>query len=951
MTIRATTDIASLLPGAACHSLAIRLDHGFDSERARERLAEADMQTVYGGAKLWTTRVHARAAAPEAQRRRAAEATRPIRAGVAPLRAVLLHYDDGQDLILVADRSRIPLPSLRQAATLLTSENPTSGAALACGILQEPAPDTGRRDALRPAWGLPDHHDVSLTGWTSLKLALESGIDRTSLTGATALTVARYSGDEAVRLGTLDPAEHLEPRVITLKTHEGQDVSELLARAGVRPGERTDHEPLPSVGIIHTKEGQEEYEPSLAPVFPLTLRVTERADGTLDATCRFEEAAVSRTIAEQFCSYLVRVAADLGVRTGPRLLTDVAPLTGETARDILALGGLGTMAPSSGSSGGAIHQRFAKIAGMSPHATCLTAGSTQLTYQELNIRAEICAAGLRDVGVAPGDLVGVCLERDADLIVVLLAVLKAGAAYVPMDTRHPVDRLRYTAADAGLRVVVTTLDTFPAPDGAVVVSPAEVTQRGTASPSPEPEHSADSGASTAYVIYTSGSTGRPKGVVVPHRNVIALVEATTADFRLGPDDTWTLFHSSAFDFSVWEMWGCLLTGGRLVVVPYWVTRDTDEFCELVLTERVTVLNQTPSAFSQLLNAGQLHERESALRLIIFGGEPLDTRMLETWYARRSPASCRLVNMFGITETTVHVTSHTVTPKDVASGSRSVGKPLPGWHLSVRDRHGRLLPPGATGELCVGGAGVADRYLGKPDLTAERFVHDPLTGELVYRSGDQGRMWPDGTFDHLGRSDNQVKLRGYRIELDEIRAALIDCGGISAAAVTVRQDDPANPASRRLDGYVAAADDTLDLDAVQARLRAVLPDYMVPSTLTILTEIPLTINGKLDKTRLPDPRTAATRFPAVSAEVAPQTSRVALADPAATIVRIWSAILKTEVGLDDNFFRLGGNSLMVVQAIAALRTEGLPKVSSTEFYKNSTARQLISLVQQLTEASP
>ncbi|MBT2481662.1 non-ribosomal peptide synthetase [Streptomyces sp. ISL-94] len=952
MTIRTTTDTVPLQPGAACHSLAVRLAHGFEAERTRERLAEADMQTVYGGAKLWITRVHARVAAPEAQRRRAAEAARPIRAGVAPLRAVLLRYDDAHDLILVADRSRVALPSLRQAAavltSLLTSEDSASGAVLACDMLSEPSPDSGRGDALRPAWGLPDHHDASPTGWASLNLALESAIDRTSLIGAMALTVARYSGEETVRLGTLDPAEHPEPRVITLTTYEGRhDVSDLLSRAAARPEERPDHEPLPSVGIIHTREGREEYEPTLGPLFPLTLRVTERADGTLDATCRFEESAVSRTIAEQFCSYLAGVAAQLGSGTGRRLLTEVDPLTGDTARDILALGGLGTTAPPSD---GAIHQRFAEIARRSPHATCLTAGSTRLTYQELDSRAEICAAGLRDLGVAPGDLVGVCLERDADLVVVLLAVLKAGAAYVPMDTRHPVERLRYTAADAGLCVVVTTLEPFPAPDGAVLVSPADVAERGTAAPSTELEPSAGGAAGTAYVIYTSGSTGRPKGVVVPHRNVVALVEATTADLRLSPDDTWTLFHSSAFDFSVWEMWGCLLTGGRLVVVPYWVTRDTDEFCELVLTERVTVLNQTPSAFSQLLHAGRLHERDTALRLIIFGGEPLDTGMLGAWYARRSPAHCRLVNMFGITETTVHVTSHTLTPKDVASGSRSVGRPLPGWHVSVRDAHGRLLPPGAIGELWVGGAGVADRYLGKPDLTAERFVHDPVTGELIYRSGDQGRMRLDGSFDHLGRLDNQVKVRGYRIELDEIRAALIDSGGVSAAAVVVRQDDPVNPASRRLDGYVAAAEDTLDLDAVQAHLRAVLPDYMVPSTFTRLTEIPLTINGKLDTTRLPDPRAAATRLSTVSAEVAPQTARVAPAAPAATVIRVWSALLKTEVGLDDNFFKLGGNSLMVVQALAALRAEGLPKVSPREFYRNSTARQFISLVQQLTETS-
>ena len=427
---------------------------------------------------------------------------------------------------------------------------------------------------------------------------------------------------------------------------------------------------------------------------------------------------------------------------------------------------------------------------------------------------------------------------------------------------------------------------------------------------------------------------------MPHRNVLALLRATADDFGLGRDDTWTLFHSSAFDFSVWEIWGCLLTGGRLVVVPYWTTRDTEEFYTLLAEQRVTVLNQTPSAFAQLVHNDGRVRGDLALRLVIFGGEPLDVRMLAPWFARHPATDCRVVNMFGITETTVHVTAQTVTPRDVVAGSRSVGRPLPGWSVSIRDERGRVLPPGPSGEIYVGGAGVASHYLGRPDLTEQRFILDELTGERIYRSGDKGRLHPDGRLDHLGRLDNQVKVRGHRIELDEIRTVLLGAAQVTAAAVVVNQERPDDPASSRIDAYVVL-DAAAGSAHVLAHAKAILPDYMMPATLTEVAEIPLTINGKPDISRLPDPRTA----PAGAPDAQEPSSGGVVDD----VLSIWSKLLNTRVSLQDNFFTLGGNSLLVVRVLAEMRERNLPKVSPKQLYRHSTAAHFVELVRRLSDA--
>ena len=395
-----------------------------------------------------------------------------------------------------------------------------------------------------------------------------------------------------------------------------------------------------------------------------------------------------------------------------------------------------------------IHRRVAERALAQPDALALTDDRQRLSYAELDARAKRMAQGLRSLGVRDGDRVGTCLERSAELVVALLAVLKAGAVYVPMDPAYPADRLRYTVEDAGLEVVIGTPDSFPAADGVRVVSPVEL-----ASSDPgEAVSSAVGPCDPAYVIYTSGSTGRPKGVVVPHANVIALMDATRSEYQLGPSDVWTLFHSSAFDFSVWEIWGCLLTGGHLVVVPHWVSRSPDDFRALLAAERVTVLSQTPLAFGQLVEVDRLASAaDLSVRLVVFGGEPLDPLGLLPWFDRHPESGCRVVNMFGITETTVHVTEETITRRHALERSRAVGPALPGWHLYVMDPAQRMVPPGVAGEIYVGGAGVTPGYLNRPELTSQRFLPDPFTGGRMYRSGDKGRLRPDGKLEHLGQA--------------------------------------------------------------------------------------------------------------------------------------------------------------------------------------------------------
>ncbi|GGR89683.1 hypothetical protein GCM10010252_30740 [Streptomyces aureoverticillatus] len=567
-----------------------------------------------------------------------------------------------------------------------------------------------------------------------------------------------------------------------------------------------------------------------------------------------------------------------------------------------------------------VAQAFEAAAAADPDRPAVTGGGVTLDYAELNAAANRLARLLRGQGAGPGRLVAVALPRATELVVALLAVLKSGAAYVPVDPGHPADRIAYTLADAGPELVVTDAvlaGRLPSGPRAVVLG-APGTEAALAA-LPGHDLGADERGTrrpddAAYVIYTSGSTGRPKGVVVTHRNILSLMTRTRNLFGFGADDVWTMFHSPAFDFSVWELWGPLLHGGRLITVPYEIVRSPEDLLALLADEGVTVLSQTPSAFYQLIRAEKENpgpRRRLALRTVVLGGEALDLPRLAEWYERHAADAPRLVNMYGITETTVHVTHGPLDPAMVreAAGS-AIGTGLPGLDVRLLDGALRPVPAGVVGELYVGGGQVSRGYLNRPGLTATRFVADPLgpPGGRLYRSGDLARWTPHGRLEYVGRSDEQIKLRGFRIEPGEVEAALLARADVADARVTLRVDAGGDKA---LTAYVVPIGGAglPETAALRAELRTVLPDHMVPAAFVALDAIPLTGNGKLDHEALPAPD-----FAAAATGRAPGTPQEEL------LCGLFAEVLGLErVGVDDSFFDLGGHSLLATRLVSRIRT--------------------------------
>ncbi|MGW4071868.1 amino acid adenylation domain-containing protein, partial [Nocardia grenadensis] len=602
---------------------------------------------------------------------------------------------------------------------------------------------------------------------------------------------------------------------------------------------------------------------------------------------------------------------------------------------------------------------FEAAAGEHPHRTAAKYGSDQLTYSELERRANVLARRLISEGAGPEAQVAVLLPRSLDLVVALLAVIKSGAAYVPVDPDSPADRIAYILQDA--RPTTVVLDSsvrveLPRGISRVVVDGYAVEAGDIEDADDGPITDADRLAplrpdNTAYVIYTSGSTGRPKGVAVAHRTVVRLFANTEPEFGFGPEDVWTLFHSYAFDFSVWELWGPLLFGGTLVVVDYYTSRSPQQFLELLRTERVTVLNQTPSAFYQLAEADRTAEAERplALRYVVFGGEALELRRLSDWIARhgdgstgrtaliggRETGSPVLVNMYGITETTVHVAYRALDAETVAGATGSViGRAIAGLRIYVLDTRLRPVPVGVTGELYIAGGQLARGYLDRPDLTAARFVASPLgdSGTRLYRSGDLARWNRSGELEYLGRADDQVKVRGFRIELGEIEAAVLAQPGVAQAAVIVRED---NPGDHRIVGYVVPEPGVeAGTAAIREGVAQRVPSYMVPSALVVLDRIPLTINGKLDRRALPAP-------------VFESAGSRAASTPIEEIVAgVFAEVLGTErVGADDDFFALGGNSLIATQVAARIGAALDTQVPVRMLFEDSTVAALAARVEQ------
>ena len=528
-----------------------------------------------------------------------------------------------------------------------------------------------------------------------------------------------------------------------------------------------------------------------------------------------------------------------------------------------------------------------------PEAVAVSFEGRSLTYRELDEASNRLAHLLAGQGAGPGGCVALLFSRSAEAIVAILATLKAGAGYLPIDPAVPAARIEFMVADAAPVAAVTTAaraDRLHGCDVAVIDihDPRIDTQPGTALPAPGPED-------IAHIIYTSGTTGVPKGVAVTHHNVTRLFDSLDVGLQPAPGQVWTQCHSYAFDYSVWEIWGALLHGGRLVVVPEAVAGSPEDLHALLVTEHVTVLSQTPSAVAALSPQGL-----GSMTLMV-AGEACPAEVVDRWAPGRV-----MINGYGPTETTVYATiSAPLTPDSTVV---PIGTPVPGAALFVLDQWLHPVPPGVVGELYVAGHGVAVGYVRRAGLTASRFVPCPFggagaPGTRMYRTGDLVRWGPDGQLHYFGRADEQVKIRGYRIELGEIQTALTALDGVEQAAVIARED---RPGDKRLVGYITG---TADPITARAALAARLPAYMIPAAIVVLPRLPVTVNGKLDTRALPAPE-----YQDADHYRAPTNAVEEI------LAGIYAQVLGLDhVGIDDSFFDLGGDSLSAMRLIAAINT--------------------------------
>ncbi|MDN4080838.1 non-ribosomal peptide synthase/polyketide synthase [Paenibacillus polymyxa] len=658
--------------------------------------------------------------------------------------------------------------------------------------------------------------------------------------------------------------------------------------------------------------------------FDLTLTVSE-ADGALNCTLEYATAIYKRETAERMAGHFVQLIQEAIANPGLSL----SSLDIVTPQEKSMLMKDADEAKADYPRDQTIHALFEEQAVRNPDAVAVVCEEATLSYSELNERANGLARTLRERGLQPDGLVGIMADRSLEMVVGILAILKAGGAYVPVDPEYPEDRIRFMLEDSGAKLLLTQahLGTRISFTGDIVNLDEAASYKEDVSnlePTAGPNH-------LAYVIYTSGTTGKPKGTLIEHKNVVRLLFNDKNMFDFGPQDTWTLFHSFCFDFSVWEMYGALLNGGRLVIVPSLTAKSPERFLQLLKDQKVTVLNQTPTYFYQLLQEELSHRAaELSLRMIIFGGEALSPALLKDWRAKYPQV--QLINMYGITETTVHVTYKEITELEIGQGRSNIGIPIPTLRAYILDEQRRPQPIGIPGELYVAGEGLARGYLNRPELTEEKFVAHPFeAGERMYRSGDLARWLPDGSMEYLGRIDHQVKIRGYRIELGEVEAKLLHAPSVREAVVLARED---GSGQKVLVGYFTA-DQMLTVGELRKALAAELPAYMIPSYFMQLEQMPLTPNGKLDRKALPAPETnvqtgAVYEAPRNAAEEA--------------LASVWQGVLGAQqVGIHDHFFDLGGDSIKAIQVSSRLFQLGY-KLEMKDLFKYPTIAELSPYLQ-------
>jgi amino acid adenylation domain-containing protein len=596
-----------------------------------------------------------------------------------------------------------------------------------------------------------------------------------------------------------------------------------------------------------------------------------------------------------------------------------------------------------------------------------------LTYRKLNQQSSQLAHGLKAKGIQTDTIVAIMVEPSIEMIIGILGILKAGGAYMPIDPEYPNERIRYMLKDSGAKILMTTpglseeFNRLSIVNCQLLIVNEMLTNRRRLNNPPKEANSINNYQLTinnlqlecfnlAYIIYTSGTTGRPKGSLIDHRNVVRLMTNDRFRFDFTDNDVWTLFHSYCFDFSVWEMYGALLYGGKLVIIPRMTAKDTIDFLQVLKQEKVTVLNQTPSAFYQLMTQeSKAENKELNLKYVIFGGEALNPSKLKAWN-RRYPGT-RLINMYGITETTVHVTYKEIQEQDLESPASCIGLPIPTLTAYVMDRHFKLQPVGVPGELCIGGQGVSRGYLNRPELTIEKFDQDLWDLQdyqdnyrsygsyksYIYRTGDLVRWLPDGDIEYLGRIDHQVKIRGYRIELGEIENLLLKQNAVKDSVVIAKEDQSG-------DCYLCAyivheesctPDSPHSSQSTKLReyLSRQLPSYMVPSFFVYLEEIPLTPNGKINRKALPDPV-----FQPGKSYTSPRNSIEE------KLVEIWREVLlpdqsSASIGIDDNFFQTGGHSLKAISVVNAVHKVFNVQISIQDIFIAPTIGELASIISE------
>ncbi|MEH2173669.1 amino acid adenylation domain-containing protein [Nostoc sp.] len=734
-------------------------------------------------------------------------------------------------------------------------------------------------------------------------------------------------------------------RHVALEAYAHQDLPFEKLVKELQPERHLSHTPLFQVMFVLQNAPMEELKlpgVSLSPIavstntakFDLTLEMEETKTGLKGVfeynTDLFDAVTITQMVGH-FQTLLAGIIAD------PDQHLSKLPLLTATEQHQLLMKWNNTQAKYPQNE--CIHQLFEAQVERTPDAIALVFEDEQLTYQELNQRANQLAHHLQYLGVGAEMLVGLCVERSLEMVLGILGILKAGGAYIALDPAYPQERLTFILGDTQTPILLTQqrlLEGLPHQVAHLVC--LDTDWEAIAQESDENPASGTNVENLAYVIYTSGSTGKPKGVTINHSNVVRLLAATHCWYNFNERDVWTLFHSYAFDFSVWEIWGSLLYGGQLVVVPFWVTRSPDALYELLHSQKVTVLNQTPSAFRQLMHAEEQAETQAlelALRLVIFGGEALELKNLSPWFEHHGSEYPQLVNMYGITETTVHATYHPLTENnDVEAALRGspIGHPISDLQIYLLDGHLNPVPIGVTGEMYVGGPGLARGYLNRPDLSSERFIPNPFSrqpGERMYKTGDLARYLPNGNIEFLGRIDEQVKIRGFRIELGEIEAVLAQHPAVRETVVITREDQPGD---KRLVSYVVPHQrQLLNVSELRHFLKQKLPDYMMPSTFVLLEALPLTPNGKVARLALPVPDQARPEFK--EAYVAPRNSVEEV------LVVIWAEVLGIEkVGIHDNFFALGGDSIRTIQVVARAKERGL-NFSLQQLFQHQTICEL------------